>query len=111
MRQVQKLRYTPLQDDRPLRVAAYCRLSSDSADQLNSYASQIQFYTEYIGQHPDWELADIYADEGITGTITEKRDELKRLSRTQERKRLIVVLSNPFHGCRNLYDSCHWHAF
>ena len=72
MRQVQKLRYTPLQDDRPLRVAAYCRVSSDSADQLNSYASQIQFYTEYIGQHPDWELADIYADEGITGTKTEK---------------------------------------
>lgn len=49
----------------PLRVAAYCRVSSDSADQLHSYAAQIQYYTEYIGQHPDWELADIYAEANI----------------------------------------------
>ncbi len=106
MRQVQQLRYTPLQDDRPLRVAAYCRVSSDSADQLNSYASQIQFYTEYIGQHPDWELADIYADEGITGTITEKRDELKRLiadSRKGKIDRVLVKSVSRF--ARNLYDS------
>lgn len=46
----------------PLRVAAYCRVSSNSEDQLHSYAAQIKYYTEYIGQHPDWELADIYAD-------------------------------------------------
>lgn len=62
MPQIKQLRYTPLQDAGPLRVAAYCRVSSDSEDQLNSYSSQIQFYTEYIGQHPDWELTDIYAD-------------------------------------------------
>jgi DNA invertase Pin-like site-specific DNA recombinase len=56
------MQYTPLIDERLLRVAAYCRVSSDSTDQQNSYASQIQTYTEYIGQRPDWELADIYAE-------------------------------------------------
>lgn len=79
MPQIQQLRYTALRDSGPLRVAAYCRVSSDSEDQLNSYASQIATYTDYIGQRPDWALVDIYADEGLTGTKTEKRDDLKRL--------------------------------
>ena len=46
-----------------LRVAAYCRVSSDSSDQLHSYASQIRKYTEEIGHHDGWELVDIYADD------------------------------------------------
>ncbi|MTW28441.1 recombinase family protein, partial [Streptococcus pneumoniae] len=46
------------------RVAAYCRVSSDSEDQKNSYDSQVRHYKEYISQRSDWELADIYADEG-----------------------------------------------
>ena len=45
-----------------LRVAAYCRVSSDSSDQLHSYASQIRKYTEEISHHQGWELVDIYAD-------------------------------------------------
>ena len=45
-----------------MRVAAYCRVSSDSVDQLHSYASQIQYYTDLISGHPGWILADIYAD-------------------------------------------------
>lgn len=51
-----------------LRVAAYCRVSSDSADQLHSYAAQINAYTQLIQQYSGWELVDIYADEGLTGT-------------------------------------------
>lgn len=50
-----------------LRVAAYCRVSSDSEDQLHSYAAQIRNYTEVIAQHDGWELVDVYADEGLTG--------------------------------------------
>lgn len=46
-----------------LRVAAYCRVSSDSADQLHSYAAQIKAYTQEIGQHDGWDLVDIYADD------------------------------------------------
>lgn len=45
-----------------LRVAAYCRVSSDSADQLHSYATQIKEYTERINGHAGWELVDVYAD-------------------------------------------------
>ena len=45
-----------------LRVAAYARVSSDSADQLNSYMAQVDFYTKFISSREDWELVDIYAD-------------------------------------------------
>ena len=62
--------YIPPKAAKPeaLRVAAYCRVSSDSSDQLHSYATQIKAYTEQIGAHADWELVDVYADEGLTGT-------------------------------------------
>ena len=63
----------------PLRVAAYCRVSSDSSDQLRSYATQIKAYTEQIGAHADWELVDVYADEGLTGTRMDKREDFQRL--------------------------------
>ena len=62
-----------------LRMAAYCRVSSDSTDQLNSYAAQIRYYTEHIGSNPDWLLIEIYADEGLTGTRVDKRDEFQRM--------------------------------
>lgn len=62
-----------------LRVAAYCRVSSDSSDQLHSFAAQVQYYTKFIADNERMELADIYADEGITGTKTSKRDEFSRL--------------------------------
>lgn len=51
-----------------LRVAAYCRVSSDSADQLNSFAAQNAYYTALINGNPDWELVDIYADRGMPDT-------------------------------------------
>ena len=62
-----------------LRVAAYCRVSSDSADQLNSYIAQVDHYTRYISSHAGWELADIYADEGLTGMEVNHREEFKRM--------------------------------
>ena len=48
-----------------LRVAAYCRVSTDSEDQIESYKAQVAYYTEAIAKNPRWKLADIYADEGI----------------------------------------------
>ena len=74
-------------------VAAYCRVSTDSADQLNSYHSQIAYYTKLINENPDWELYDIYADAGITGTSIDKRDEFKRMiadCREGKIKRVLV---------------------
>ena len=71
----------PPSEDRPaiLRVAAYCRVSTDSDDQATSYASQIRSYTELISQHEGWELVDIYADEAVSGTKTDKREDFNRL--------------------------------
>ncbi len=63
------------------RVAAYCRVSSDSEDQLSSYASQIKHYTHLIHSAPNYELVDIYADEGISGTSLKNRDEFARMMR------------------------------
>ena len=62
-----------------LRVAAYCRVSSDSADQKHSYAAQIRAYTDLIDSHPGWELVDIYADEARTGTRADIRENFQRL--------------------------------
>ena len=68
------------QENRPkLRVAAYCRVSTDSDEQATSYEAQIVHYTEQIQKNPEWELAGIYADDGISGTNTKKRDEFNRM--------------------------------
>ena len=81
------------QESKVLRVAAYCRVSSDSADQLHSYASQIRSYTELIEEHPGWELVDIYADEGLTGTKTAKREEFNRMIADCKKGRIDRVLT------------------
>lgn len=62
-----------------LRVAAYCRVSTDSEDQLNSYKSQVTYYTDLIKKKHEWTLADIYADEAITGTQVAKREDFQRM--------------------------------
>lgn len=62
-----------------LRVAAYARVSSSSEDQLNSFAAQTRYYTTLIGSRENWSMVDVYADEGITGTSAEKRDDFQRL--------------------------------
>ena len=62
-----------------LRVAAYARVSSDSADQLNSFATQTEYYASYIQSKDDWEFAGLYADEAVSGTTTDKRDDSHRL--------------------------------
>ena len=61
-----------------IRVAAYCRVSTEEENQQNSYATQISYYTEYITNHPDWQLVGIYADEGITGTQTKDRKQFNK---------------------------------
>ena len=62
-----------------LRVAAYCRVSTDSEDQLTSYKSQVQHYTELIKSTNEWVFSGIYADEAITGTQTKNREDFQRL--------------------------------
>lgn len=73
---------------RKLRCAAYCRVSSGSEDQLHSYAAQVKYYSEVFNGSDSEELVDIYADEGITGTCEDKRDEFKRLMRDCRRGKI-----------------------
>lgn len=70
---------TMIEDTIKIRVAAYCRVSSDSSDQLNSYMTQIRYYENFLSESEDEELVGIYADEGITGTRMDKREEFLRL--------------------------------
>ena len=75
-----------------LRVAAYCRVSSDSSDQLNSFMAQLNYYTALISGKETWELVDLYADEGISGTSAEKRPDFQRLLSDCRRGRIDKVL-------------------
>jgi len=61
------------------RVAAYARVSTSSEEQEGSYEAQINYYTKYIKERPEWELVDIYTDEGISGTSTKNREGFKRM--------------------------------
>ena len=84
----------PPSESRPdiLRVAAYCRVSTDSDNQATSYASQIRNYTELISQHEGWELVDIYADEAVSGTKTDKREDFNRMLSDCRKGRIDRVL-------------------
>ena len=68
MPQVQIIEPTIRPQEQKIRVCAYARVSSDSDDQLNSFSAQVEYFTQLIQNHSNWEFVDIYADEGITGT-------------------------------------------
>ncbi len=74
---VQLMRGLPVESKK--RVCAYCRVSTDTEEQLSSYEAQVSYYDEYIEKRPDWEFAGIYADEGITGTNTKNRADFNRM--------------------------------
>ena len=78
---------------RKLRVAAYCRVSTDSDAQLESLEAQKKHYESYITVRDDWEFAGLYYDEGITGTKKEKRPELMRLIADCEAKKIDFVIT------------------
>lgn len=80
LRQVFVIKATKdISPDDKIKVAAYCRVSTDSDDQLNSFIEQVRYYTDFINQNPNMKLVDIYADEGVTGTSIAKRDEFNRM--------------------------------
>lgn len=80
------------EEDIVLRVAAYCRVSTDSDDQVNSFNAQNSHYTEVISSHDKWELVDIYADEGISGRSANKRDDFQRLLKDCRKGRIDKIL-------------------
>ena len=88
-----------------LRVAAYCRVSTDSDEQLVSLETQINHYESYINTNPDWEFAGLYYDEGITGTKKEKRPELLKMIADCENKKIdFIVTKSISRFARNTTD-------
>jgi site-specific DNA recombinase len=76
-----------------LRVAAYCRVSTDSDEQATSYEAQVEHYTEFIKKNPEWEFAGIFADDGISGTNTKKREEFNRMIEECMSGRIDMVIT------------------
>ena len=78
---------------RQLRVAAYCRVSTDDEEQLTSYEAQKNYYTDKIMTNKAWTMAGIFADEGITGTSARKRPEFLRMIRQCKQGKIDIVLT------------------
>ena len=90
-------------------MAAYCRVSTDEEDQLNSLSTQIQYYTSKITENTNWTFAGIYADEGITGTRTDKREQFLKLMRDCENGKIDYIITNSTSRfARNTVDSLSW---
>ena len=75
-----------------LRVAAYARVSTASEDQLNSFGAQMRYYSEMISTQENWKLVDVYADEGLSGTSMEKRDDFNRMIADCKRGKIDCIL-------------------
>ena len=88
-----------------LKVCAYCRVSTDDEAQTSSYELQRQYYKDFIKEHEEWEFVGIYADEGISGTSLEKRDEFKRMiSDCKAGKVDLIVTKSVSRFSRNTLD-------
>lgn len=88
-----------------LRVAAYCRVSTDMEEQESSYEAQVKHYSEYIRSNPAWEFTNIYADEGISGTDTKKREDFNRMmSDCMDGKIDLIITKSISRFARNTVD-------
>lgn len=88
------------------KVAAYARVSTDSDEQYTSYASQVNYYSKFIKSKSEWEYVDVYADEGITGTSTKKREGFKRMIKDAEEGKIdLIVTKSISRFARNTLDT------
>ncbi len=105
MKRITKIEENKVLSNKKLRVAAYCRVSIASAEQLISLAEQKAYYEKYIQSNEEWEYAGIYYDEGITGTKTEVRDGLGRLIADCEKGLIDMIITKSISRfCRNTTD-------
>lgn len=89
-----------------LRVCAYCRVSTDNEEQLNSYQSQLKYYDEKINSKSEWQFAGIYADEAITGTLDFKRTEFMRMIADSMSGKIDMILTKSLSRfARNTLDT------
>ena len=95
--------------DTKKRVAAYCRVSTDNEDQANSFDSQQRYFRQYIERNPDWELYEIFADEGISGTNTKKRKEFNRMIACAKNGDFDLIITKEISRfARNTLDSIYY---
>lgn len=95
--------------DMKKRVAAYCRVSTDNEDQANSFESQQRYFRQYIERNPDWELYEIFADEGISGTNTKKRKEFNRMIACAKNGDFDLIITKEISRfARNTLDSIYY---
>ena len=89
-----------------LRVAAYARVSTEQDEQQNSYEAQVKYYTQFIGANPDWESAGIFADEGISGTNTKRREGFNRMMEAAMNGEIDLILTKSISRfARNTVDT------
>ena len=82
-----------IEDDKPHRVCAYCRVSTDATDQKNSLKAQKRFFETYFSSHPNWSKVDIYFDEGLSGTSKEKRDGFNKMMKDALNGKIDIILT------------------
>ena len=93
-------------EKKQLRVAAYCRVSTDDEEQLTSYEAQVSYYTDKITSNPDWIMADVFADEGKTGTSVKSRKDFQRMIRQCRRGKIDLILTKSLSRfARNTLDT------
>ncbi len=93
-------------EKKQLRVAAYCRVSTDDEEQLTSYEAQMSYYTDKITSNPDWVMADVFADEGKTGTSVKSRKDFQRMIRQCRRGKIDLILTKSLSRfARNTLDT------
>ena len=98
-----------LEKKKNLRVAAYCRVSTNSEEQLNSYENQKAYYTEKIMTNPDWTMVDVFADEGKTGTSACKRKDFLRMIRQCRQGKIDMILAKSVSRfARNTVDTLNY---
>ncbi|MBQ8306136.1 MAG: recombinase family protein [Blautia sp.] len=105
-KQTQGLAPSVLRNSTKMKVAAYCRVSTDSDEQETSYEAQCRHYTDFISANPEWEMAGIYADEGISGTSTRKREQFNKMIADCEAGLIDMVITKSIsRWARNTIDS------
>ncbi len=91
------------------KVAVYCRVSTDNEDQANSFESQQRYFRQYIELNPDWELYEVFADEGISGTNTKKRKQFNRMIECAKNGAFdLIVTKEISRFARNTLDSIYY---
>ncbi len=91
------------------KIAVYCRVSTEKEDQINSLENQKKYFREYIEGNPTWELFEIYADEGITGTSTKRRYSFHKMMQDAKNHKFSLIITKEISRfARNTLDSIYF---